>query len=77
MIAVGQTGERIKLQEMLNMLSAFFLFERQGRHMLTFASISFDDDAQNWRTLSFKAYSETCVSRSTASILRQIISPIS
>ena len=45
MIAVGQTGERIKLQEMLNMLSAFFLFERQGRHMLTDVCHAFNKGA--------------------------------
>lgn len=33
-IAIWQTGHRIKLDELFNMLTAFFLFQRQRGHML-------------------------------------------
>ena len=44
-IAIWQTGHRIKLDELFNMLTAFFLFQRQRGHMLADICHAFDKGA--------------------------------
>ncbi len=44
-IAIWQTGHWIKLDELFNMLTAFFLFQRQRGHMLADICHAFDKGA--------------------------------